>query len=188
MPWGLIFVANNGKISIKDISIRKGKAMKRIFRDLLCALLIAALISALVGCEDYEAENFTVLDSSLNEVELYDLIGKPIVLNFWATWCYYCKIEMPHFEAAAEKYTDVVFMMVNYTDGENETVESASAYIEEEGYTFPIYYDTSLQAANAYAVQAFPTTVFIDRDGRIIKTYEGSLSADRLEYYVDMIK
>lgn len=163
--------------------------MKRIFRTVFSFMIISALLLSAVGCEgDYEAENFTVLDFELREVELYDIIGKPVVLNFWATWCYYCRIEMPHFEAASEKYKDVAFMMINYTDGESETVESAAAYIAEEGYTFPVYYDTALQAADAYGVEAFPTTVFIDREGRIVKTYEGSLSADRLEYYLDMIK
>jgi len=163
--------------------------MKRILRPVLALMLSAALLLTAVGCEEsYEAENFTVLDSELREVELYDMIGKPVVLNFWATWCYYCKIEMPDFDEAAEKYKDVTFMMVNYTDGESETVESASAYIDEMGYTFPVYYDTSLQAADAYAVQAFPTTVFIDEEGRVVKTYEGALSADRLEYYIDMIR
>lgn len=162
--------------------------MKRIFRTVFSILIISALVLSAVGCgADYEAENFTVLDSELREVELYDIIGKPVVLNFWATWCYYCRIEMPHFEAAAEKYKDVAFMMINYTDGESETVESAAAYITEEGYTFPVYYDTSLQAADTYGVKAFPTTVFIDGEGRVVKTYEGSLSADRLEYYLDMI-
>lgn len=163
--------------------------MRKILKCAAALAVIAALLLSAAGCsKDYEAVNFTVLDSELREVELYDLIGKPIVLNFWATWCYYCKIEMPHFDEAAKKYTDVTFMMVNYTDGKRETVETASAYIGDNGYTFPVYYDTALGAADAYAVEAFPTTVFIDADGRIVKTYEGALSADRLEYYIDMIR
>ena len=163
--------------------------MRRILRCVTSIAVIAALLISAVGCgKDHEAANFTVLDSALCEVELYDLIGKPIVLNFWATWCHYCKIEMPHFEEAASKYTDVTFMMVNYTDGIKETVATASAFIEEKGYTFPVFYDTSREAADAYAIDAFPTTLFIDADGRIVGTYEGALSADRLEYYIDMIR
>ena len=163
--------------------------MRKILKCAAALAVIAALLLSAAGCgKDYEAVNFTVLDSELREVELYDLIGEPIVLNFWATWCYYCKIEMPHFDEAAKKYTDVTFMMVNYTDGKRETVETASAYISDNGYTFPVYYDTALKAADAYAVEAFPTTVFIDADGRIVKTYEGTLSLDRLEYYIDMIR
>ena len=55
----------------------------------------------------YAAPDFTVLDYEGNAVKLSDYKGKPVVLNFWATWCYYCKQEMPDFDKAAEKYSDV---------------------------------------------------------------------------------
>jgi thiol-disulfide isomerase/thioredoxin len=163
--------------------------MKKLTKLATALLLTLSLIVPLVGCgKEYAAPNFTVLDSSESEVELYDLIDKPIVLNFWATWCYYCKIEMPHFEDAAKKYGDIRFMMVNYTDGRNETVGTASKYISDEGYTFPVYYDTTLSAADAYGVKAFPTTVFISADGDVIKTYEGTMNAAQLEYYIGLIR
>jgi thiol-disulfide isomerase/thioredoxin len=163
--------------------------MKRFLNLILILALTVSVLLSSAGCtKEYETANFTVLDASLREVEIYDYIGKPIVLNFWATWCYYCKIEMPHFDEAAKKYPDVQFMMVDHTDGKNETVEKAAEYIAQEGYTFPVFYDTTLGAADAYGIEAFPTTFFIDSDGRVVASREGAMSAEMLEYYISKIR
>ena len=165
------------------------KRSVRILNILIALFITVATLLSSVGCaKEYEAPNFTVLDSELREVELYDYIGKPIVLNFWATWCYYCKVEMPDFNEAAEKYKDVTFMMVNYTDGARETVGVAAEFIREEGYTFPVFYDTALSAADAYGIEAFPTTFFIDAGGKIVYSHEGMMSGTSLEYYIGRIR
>ena len=94
------------------------------------------------------APDFTVYDLDGNEVHLSDFIGKSVVLNFWASWCSPCKMEMPDFN---EKYLEigeeVQFLIINMTDGSRETVETASAFIAEQGYSFPVFYDTDQDAA-----------------------------------------
>ena len=106
------------------------------------------------------APDFTVLDADGQEVRLTDMRGTPVVLNFWASWCPPCKSEMPDFEEASKTYEGkVAFMMVNLTDGGRETVDTAKAYIEEQGYTFPIYFDTQQEAAIGYGVVSIPTTI-----------------------------
>lgn len=134
------------------------------------------------------APDFTVLDYNGNEVKLSDFKGKPVVLNFWATWCFYCKEEMPDFNNAYEKYPDVEFLMLNATDGYQETMESAKEYYESEGFNFNIYFDTNLQAVNGYGITGFPTTIFIDKDGYIVASAGGMIDSEILEKGINMIK
>lgn len=134
------------------------------------------------------APDFTVYDKEGNEVHLSDFVGKPIVLNFWASWCSPCKSEMPDFHQAYLDYQDEVqFLMVNMTDGSRETVESASAFIEEQGYEFPVFYDTDYDAALTYGAYALPTTYFIDAEGYGVAWAQSALSAETLQKGLDMI-
>ena len=134
------------------------------------------------------APDFTVYDKEGNEVHLSDFVGKPIVLNFWASWCSPCKSEMPDFNQAYLDYgEEVQFLMVNMTDGSRETVESASAFIEEQGYEFPVFYDTDYDAALTCGAYALPTTYFIDAEGYGVAWAQSALSAENLQKGLDMI-
>lgn len=131
------------------------------------------------GTEDTEKElekaiDFTATDIDGNEVKLSDFYGKPIVLNFWASWCGPCQYEMPHFQTLYDELgEEVQFIMLNLADGYQETVEKASEFIESNQYTFPVYYDTNLDAAFKYAVYSIPVTYFINSDGEIVETHRG---------------
>lgn len=128
------------------------------------------------------APDFTVVDGAGEEAALSDYLGRPVVLNFWASWCGPCKSEMPDFDDAwAEVGEEVSFLMVNVTDGSRETFENAKAYVEEQGFAFPVFYDTNLEAAMAYGVQSLPTTFFIDREGYLTAWAKGAISRETLE-------
>ena len=135
-----------------------------------------------------KALDFAVYDASGNKVNLSDYIGKPIVLNFWASWCGPCQSEMPDFhEKYLELGDEIHFLMVNMTGG-RETLSSAKAFISEKGYTFPVFYDTDSDAATIYNVYSLPTTYFIDEEGHLVAQATGAISADTLQRGIDMIK
>ena len=134
------------------------------------------------------APDFTVYDIDGNPHKLSDFQGKPVILNFWASWCGPCQMEMPDIEKSYQEYGDAVhFLIVDLTDGFQETVEKASAFISEKGYTFPVYFDSDREGAYAYSVSSIPVTYFIDDEGNYAAYYQGAMSADILQQGIDLL-
>lgn len=138
--------------------------------------------------ERVKAPDFIIYDEEGQEVRLSDYIGNPIILNFWASWCGPCQMEMPDFQ---EKYLElgqeVHFLMINMTDGSRETVDSARKFISEQKYTFPVFFDTAYHATIAYEAYALPMTFFIDREGYAIAQATGAIDGETLQRGIDMI-
>jgi peroxiredoxin len=128
------------------------------------------------------APDFTVQDASDGVWSLSDFRGKPVVLNFWSSNCPPCMAEMPLFQEYWEKYgEEVQFMIVNLTDGYNDTFASAMKVVQEENYTFPVFFDTNVEGASAYSIYSIPMTFFIDENGVIVSEHLGMLTEKTLE-------
>lgn len=135
------------------------------------------------------APDFTVQDADGNSVSLSDFKGEPVVLNFWASWCAPCKAEMPDYEEMYQEYgpKGVVFMMVNLTDGDRETIDTAKKFLSDNHYTFPVYFDTKFSASDAYGISGIPNSIFIDRDGNVASTHEGMMDGAAMKKNIEKI-
>jgi cytochrome c biogenesis protein CcmG/thiol:disulfide interchange protein DsbE len=106
-----------------------------------------------------------------NPVALDSLRGKPVVINFWATWCVPCFQEHPALTEAARSLRDVQFLGIVYEDEEALTGE----FLRQRGSAYPTLMDKDGKAAIAYGVFGVPETFFIGADGRIVEKYVGPL-------------
>jgi cytochrome c biogenesis protein CcmG, thiol:disulfide interchange protein DsbE len=123
-------------------------------------------------------------------VTLSDLRGKPVILNFWATWCEPCKEEFPVLDGVYRRYRQpdqLQVIGVNVQD--TATPEMVQQYLADAGVIFPIWLDANGDANRAYSIQALPTTVFIDRSGVIRQVrIGGPLTQAYVEMQLEKIK
>jgi len=136
------------------------------------------------------APDFSMLDMDGNNLQLSDLIanGKPIVLNFWASWCPPCKSEMPEFNKVYLEMGDKVqFVMLDLVDGRQETIQSGTKYIRDNKFVFPVFFDTKQEGAYSYGIRSIPTTLFIDRDGYVVTGVQGAINEKTLRMGIEMI-
>ena len=126
---------------------------------------------------DHDATVYTALGDSLRLSEIAD--GKPLVINFWATWCPYCVDELPDFQDIYAEYCDrVSFAFVDAADGQRERVDDAAAWLVEEGFDdLPAYYDSSQEAMVSFGAYALPTTVVVSAEGEILTITAGRIDA-----------
>lgn len=133
-----------------------------------------------------EAIDFAVLDTAGNEVRLSDFAGQPVVLNFWATWCAPCRIEMPLIQAEFEQYEDEGLIVLALS--QNEPVEPVIDYFEENGYTFTPVIDEKFEVSQMYGVYRInPSTYFLTRDHTIANVHLGAITEGELAERIEEI-
>ena len=145
--------------------------MKKVSKAILFTIaLVLVLAFVWTGCggptqsqnEAIQAPDFKLSLLNGGETSLSDFSGKPVMLNFWATWCPPCREEMPYLQQIHEQRSaDVVVLTVNMAENPGDVEE----FIREFGLSFPVLLDSNGDVAQQYGVRAIPTTFFIDKSG-----------------------
>ena len=127
------------------------------------------------------APDFALTTLTGESVRLSELKGRVVAVNFWATWCGPCRLEMPLLQSYADRYPqDLTVLAVN----DAEPIEKVQPYVDDLGLSFPILLDEKELVTRLYRVRGFPTTIFIDRDGKIRYQHLGLLMEDQLRGYL----
>lgn len=135
--------------------------------------------------------DFTLQDQYGNTHTLSEYKGKTVFLNFWATWCGPCRNEMPEIQKLYEEYeaqadSDVVILGVAAPDlGGEASEEEIKAFLEGNGYTYPVVMDKTGEIFASYGISAFPTTFMIDRDSNVYGYVSGQLSEDVMRNIIE---
>lgn len=129
------------------------------------------------------APDFTLTDQYGNIHTLSDYKGKTVFLNFWATWCPPCRAEMPEIQEVYEEYgenkEDVIILgLACPTIGQEGSLEDITAFLDDNGYTYPVVMDSEGITPYYYGISAYPTTFMIDKDGNVYGYVPGQLSKD----------
>jgi peroxiredoxin len=132
----------------------------------------------------YLAPTFTLDTFNGETVALADLRGRPVVLNFWATWCPPCRIELPYFQEASVRYNGRV-TIVGVDQGEPASV--VGPFAAELGLSYPLALDDDSRVNRLYRVNALPTTVFVDADGVVEEVYLGIINGAVLEERIERL-
>jgi cytochrome c biogenesis protein CcmG/thiol:disulfide interchange protein DsbE len=117
-------------------------------------------------------------------VSLEAMRGKPVVVNFWASWCVPCRREMPAFESVYEAVGDrVAFLGINHKDYRN----SALDFLRQTGTRYPSGFDPAGTVAARYGIVGMPTTLFISGDGRLLEQRPGEMSGEELRQTISRL-
>jgi len=133
------------------------------------------------------ASNFTLPDLSGKKVSLSDYKGKIVFLNFWATWCKYCVMEMPELNSLNEEFLkgkDAVIVTVDV----GESREQAEKFMKDRNFSLPVLLDADGSVSDRYGVDGFPNTFVIDRDGSVRDVIAGATTRETLLQYYEKYK
>ena len=136
------------------------------------------------------APDFTLTDQYGETHTLSDYQGQTVFLNFWATWCGPCKMEMPDIQALYEEWDEnagdlVVLGVAGPGIGQEGSAEDIAAFLEENGYTYPVVMDDTGTLFYKYGISAYPTTFMIDPEGNVFGYVQGAVSREIMDDIVE---
>ena len=138
------------------------------------------------------AIDFELTDQYGNKHKLSDYKGKTVFLNFWATWCPPCRIEMPHIEELYKEYNlnkdDVIFLGVAQPGGREQNIAGIKKFLNDQNHTFPVVFDETGDVFYNYHISSLPTTFMINEEGNIYGYVSGALSKDQMKSIIKQTK
>ncbi len=157
----------------------------------IVALLILFSVSATAQVKEGEnAPNFTLKNLDGKEISLNQFRGKHVLINFWATWCGPCKIEMPSLEALYERFKDRNFVLLAISN-DMFGANIVKPFVKAHNINFPVLLDQRLKVSNAFGVVSLPTTFMIDPQGKIIGALFGAedwATPSNILYFENLLK
>ena len=135
------------------------------------ALLAGAQVAQATVALARGAPDFTLPSMNGPNMRLQEQRGRVVMINFWATWCGPCRIEMPHLQRLHEKYAASGFVLLGVNIDEDP--RAAAALATRLGLSFPVLLDGDKRVSRLYDLSAMPSTVLIDRDGRVRHVHRG---------------
>jgi len=142
-----------------------------IIKILVPLLLIVGSNSVYAVKVNQTAPDFTLSSSTKQNIRLAEQRGQVIMLNFWATWCNPCRVEIPKLQKIYQQYKNIGFTVLGVNIDKNET--KASKMARDLGAKFPILFDSSQTVSKLYSIKAMPFTLLIDRDGKVRNIFYG---------------
>jgi peroxiredoxin len=163
---------------------------KNISLIILVLLLVFGTTASAQVEEGVDAPNFTLKNLEGKEVSLSDFRGKHVLVNFWATWCGPCKIEMPSLEALYQRFKNKNFVMLAISnDMFGATI--VKPFVKANKISFPVLLDQRLKASNAFGVVSLPATFMIDPKGKILGALYGAedwATPSNILYFENLLK
>ena len=130
------------------------------------------------------APDFNLQNLLGDEVRLSQFRGSPVLINFWATWCQPCQIEMPYIQNRFDQYSpDIVVLAVNF----DEPVSRVQQFVKEQNFTFDVLLDTGGRIQELYQIRGYPTTYFVDAEGIIRVIHIGFMTESQLDVYLKKV-
>ncbi len=146
--------------------------VSNLMRGGLAALLLTAAATAGANIAvKSSAPDFTLPATSGSNLRLAEQRGRVVMVNFWATWCAPCRVEMPHLNRLYDKYRASGFELLGVNIDDNP--RTAADLATKLGLRFPVLLDTDKKVSRLYDLSAMPSTVLIDRDGRVRYVHRG---------------